>query len=190
MNDAINGVLLDDAAFLSENAEFLLRELQAMLLEDGLLSHKDVVVVAAKVAYDEYRTHAGYICQPTRSFRNGLRRIGFYTGKAIQKEFPMILAQKKEVLITHETATALQAASDENDRLVGAFIGGILDGGVRTGGETNQIFVLSSIDDERTLVLPSKIVHSRLGAWTQGQRYVSEANLKQHPSDTRDFDAD
>ena len=85
--DAVEAVLEDTTGLVSEQARFLLRELQAMLVHDDLVDNDDVVVVAARVAYSEYLKHGAYVCQPeTSSFRQGLTHMGFYADGAIQRD--------------------------------------------------------------------------------------------------------
>jgi hypothetical protein len=50
-------------------ARFLLRELQALLVDEGLVDTDDVVIAAARIAYYEYLPHTAYICQACRAFR-------------------------------------------------------------------------------------------------------------------------
>jgi hypothetical protein len=59
---------LDQA--IDEREAFLLRELQVMLLEEGLLGFgKDTVIVAARNAWPEYEKLHVYACQPGRPFQ-------------------------------------------------------------------------------------------------------------------------
>ena len=78
LSDAIEEALADVRNSVSEQARFLLRELQALFVEDGLLDSDDAVVVAARVGYPEYLQHHVYVCQPNRAFREGLTHMGFY----------------------------------------------------------------------------------------------------------------
>src|SRR5947199_266353 len=51
-----------------------------------------VVVVAARIALDEYLKYSAYICQPDRAFRDCVR-IAFYTKNKIDRHVPKILGQ-------------------------------------------------------------------------------------------------
>lgn len=51
-----------------------------------------VVVVAARIALDEYRKYSAYICQPDRAFRDCVR-TAFYTKNKIDLHIPKILGQ-------------------------------------------------------------------------------------------------
>lgn len=60
LHAAVDAALDDPLGTVSEQARFLLRELQALLVEDGLVDNDDVVVVAARFAYTEYLNHSIY----------------------------------------------------------------------------------------------------------------------------------
>jgi hypothetical protein len=103
-SDAIDEALVDPRGSVSEEGRFLLRELQALLIQDGLLDSDDVAVVAARVAYPEYLRHHAYVCQPNRAFRQGLTHMGFYAESAIQPHFPRILRHVDVVPFTADGA--------------------------------------------------------------------------------------
>ena len=88
LHDAVDVALSDPTGTVSEQARFLLRELQALLVEDGLVDSDDVVVVAARFAYPEYLKRGVYVCQAERVFRDGLTHMGFYANSAIQPHVP------------------------------------------------------------------------------------------------------
>lgn len=115
ISQAIDELLGDPLELISEQTRFLLRELQALFAQDGLLDPDvDVVVVAARHAYGEYLTHGVYICQPGRSFRTGISYIAFYAEGAIQREVPAILAHRDNVVMTQETVDTLLTSSDKD----------------------------------------------------------------------------
>lgn len=182
LSDAIDVALGDATAIVSEQARFLLRELQALLVEDGLLDTDDVVVVAARDAYPEYLQHAAYVCQPGRAFRDGLTHMGFYTNGAIQREVPRIEYREDDVAFTAAEATQ-RAGGDENDERIAELITTLVAAGPRQAAETYQVFLLSAVDDPATIRLNNAIVNDtvaatgRRWAWTMGQRYVSLSRL-------------
>ncbi len=51
-----------------------------------------VVVVAARIALDEYLKYSAYICQPDRAFRDCVR-MAFYTKNKIDRHVPKILGR-------------------------------------------------------------------------------------------------
>lgn len=182
---AIEELLADAGAGLGEREAFLLRELRALFEADGLLTPAhDVVVVAARVAYGDYRRDAVYVCQPGRRFRAGVTRVGFYTQKAIQPEFPRIHARRDDVPFDATTAHAWAASADPDARRIAALITDWLARGRVAPGERLQVFLLSPAGDADTLRLPQAIPHTGAGAWTQGQRYLRAAALDPPPAST------
>ncbi len=183
LNQAIDELLDDRTELISEQARFLLRELQALFEHEGLLDWPDTVIVAARVAYPEYVRHSAYVCQAGRSFRKGLERMGFYANGAIQREVPKIIEQRDQVIFSAETAAGYSASDKETERAIGALITELLDDSPRLVGEAYQVFLLSPQEDGRTLLLPSEIRNTtrdsrgKTWAWTLSQRYTSAAAL-------------
>jgi hypothetical protein len=93
-----NAEAVDSAGVISEREAFLLRELQMMLVEEGLVeSQSEVLVVAARHAWPEYQWCSAYICQQGRSFRP-VKRIGFYSLGQIHELAPMISKTHDDVV--------------------------------------------------------------------------------------------
>jgi hypothetical protein len=182
LHDAADAAVSDPTGTMSEQARFLLRELQALLVEDGLVDTDDVVIVAARFAYPEYLKRSVYVCQPERAFRGGLTHMGFYANSAIQIHLPRIRYQEDLVTFTREDAATRQAGSDI-DRLVGEVIDILLDDGPREEGKQYQVFLLSGPEDSDTVRLAQPITNDtvtgsgRPWAWTMSQRYVSLTDL-------------
>ncbi len=176
--DAIDAQLRDVTGNVSEQARFLLRELQALLAEDGLLDADDVVVVAARSAYPEFLKHAAYICQPNRSFREGLTHMGFYADGRIQPHVARILHREDNVVFTAEEARR-RVDGNAQDQRIGRLIDALLTDSPREPGEHFQVFLLTAHDEEGTEILTAPIINDtraasgRTWAWTMGQRYVS-----------------
>jgi hypothetical protein len=174
LDQAIEELLKDPYEVISEREAFLLRELQVMLAEEGLvLPANDVVVVPARHAWREYCDFHAYVCQAKRSFQ-GVRRIAFYTEGAIQVAVPTILEVHDEVVFRP-----------------GAYpgaLGGVVDGlvaiGAREEGHAYKVILLSPAGDPRTLKLEQPIKNDltsqsgRTTAFTQNQRYVAEEKLR------------
>jgi hypothetical protein len=178
MADAIDEILDDTTTFVGEQTRFLLRELQQLFTEDGLLDMADVVVVAARFAWPEYNEHGVYICQPDRSFRPGLTHMGFYAQGAIQPKIAKILDQRPEsVTFDSDTVKKCRVGSAIDNRIADA-IEASLDGGTRSAGQPYRVFVLSRVDDDGTVPLDNPITNTtraasgRTFAWTMGQRYT------------------
>lgn len=174
LDQAIDELLQDPTEVISEREAFLLRELQAMLAEEGLVSlANDVVVVPARNAWPEYRDFHAYICQPKRPFQS-VRRMAFYTNGAIQTLVPTILEIRDEVLF--EPGIHADVLGNLVDRILAA--------GARETGLLHKVMLLSPPDDTRTLKLEREIENDltadsgRTTAFTQNQRYVSEEKLR------------
>jgi hypothetical protein len=174
LDQAIDGMLDDKKEVVSERESFLLRELQAMLTEEGLLGfEKDTVIVAASRAWDEYERLPLYVCQPGRSFQN-VDHIGFYKDNQICPLIPEILDRKDRVRLEH--------GGDKSE--LGRTIDQLIESGLRKPDAEYKVFLLSGPKDPRTIRLPEPIVNDlrsdsgRRIAFTQGQRYVKLDNLR------------
>lgn len=192
LHGAIQELIEGEGESLSERERYLLRELQALFGEEGLLSRADTVVVAARRAYGEYLQWHGYFCQPNRSFRSGLQRMGFYKDGAIKPEFPTILHQRDEVLWSPEEASRLREEGRPFDPEVADLIDRLLAAGVRPRGGLNQVFILSPPDAPETFRLDHEIQHvtgGRGSAWTMGQRYVVFDAIQRAPRTTAELGA-
>ncbi len=181
LHDAIDAALGDPEA-ASDQARFLLRELQALLVDEGVLDSDDVVIVAARFAYPEYLKHGVYVCQAGRAFRGGLTHMGFYAAGEIQIHVARIRHRADHVTFTRQEAARLRAGS-EIDRQVADVIEASLTERSREEGQQYQVFLLSRDDEPDTVKLSQAIVNDTLTesgrpwAWTLQQRYVSLAGL-------------
>jgi hypothetical protein len=183
LNAAIDALLGDPTLLPGERTMFLLRELQALFRETGLLDADDTVIVAARYAYPEYIQNGVYICQLGRRFRLGLSRLGFYFQGAIREEIPTILRVYDDVLFAETEAARWETAVDEIDRRVAHAIRDSLATGRRESGKRYEVFILSPASDDATVKLACPIVNATKDyegkpfAWTMGQRYTSLALL-------------
>lgn len=153
---------------------------------------RDVVIVPANSAYRFYHQYDAYVCQANRAFRSGLAHLGFYTRGAIQPEFPRIMLRIQDVEWTEENAERLRTSGDPTDELMASLIETTIRLRDREPGARHDVFLLSAPDDPKTFVLPHVIAHDTRGrgsAWTQRQRYVSLASLKEFPKTTDELDA-
>jgi hypothetical protein len=182
LHDAMDEAVSDPTGTVPDQARFLLRELQGLLVEDGLVDSDDVVIVAARLAWPEYLERSVYVCQAERAFRAGLTHMGFYANGAIQARVPRIRYREDLVIFTHEEATRRDASSD-TDRTVGELIRTLLAYSPREEGKQYQVFLLSGPEDPDTVRLAHQIINDTVAAsgrpfaWTMGQRYVSLASL-------------
>lgn len=173
--EAISAVIGDSKRLVSKQTRFLLNELVALYEADGLLTNDDTVVVAARSAWPEYQQTSAYVCQPDRSFREGLTHLGFYADGAIQPLVPRIDQHLPSVPFTREEAESRRLSGDH---VVAHLIDRLLDDGGRTDGSSYGVLLLSGPDDGATVVLDQPVLNDtvtatgRNWAWTLGQRYT------------------
>lgn len=170
---AIDELLEDNKEVVSEREAFLLRELQSMLEAEGLLADpNDVVVVAARRAWNTYQNSHVYICQPNRSFRN-VKRIGFYSQGNIYPLVPLILKKHDDVVFERSA----------HDGALGQVINQVLDSDDSRTGQRHMVFLLSAPDSNETIDLGGPIPNNKKSktgkntAFTMSQRYVSSEAL-------------
>jgi hypothetical protein len=171
-----------------DDERVLLRELQVLFSQEGLLGRQDVVVVAARHAYGFYLDRSAYVCQAGRAFRPGLARLGFYRNFQIEAEFPQIMARVDNVefvsgaLQLPEHAEPFRVALED-------VVHSTLNAGSHVEGHPYQVFLLSHHDDDATITLREPIRHPRETgkAWTMGQRYIHSDTLRSDPATTDDL---
>jgi hypothetical protein len=179
--DAMNRLISDPTRPIAEQTRFLLSELVALYEADGLLSTDNTVIVAARQAWAEYQRFAAYICQPNRTFRDGLTHFGFYAGGAIQPLLPRIERHFVAVLFTGEEAQQLRSSGENR---TADLIDQLLGEGLRTLGEYYDVLLLSDKNDAETIHLELPIVNDTVTAagrpwgWTLSQRYTSLDKLR------------
>ncbi|MCQ4085219.1 hypothetical protein NGB36_32845 [Streptomyces sp. RB6PN25] len=178
---ATEAVVTNPARLVGEQTRFLLYELIALYEAEGLLTSDDTVIVAARSAWPEYQRLAAYVCQPERSFREGLTHFGFYADGVIQPVLARIRTHHPAVLLTHEEAERYRA--DGHTELA-QLIGALVEEGYRPEGNSNGVILLSAPDDPDTVQLGKPVINDtvtasgRPWAWTLGQRYTSLDRLK------------
>lgn len=190
LNRAIEAAVNGEAAPADQRV--LLRELQTLFAQEGLLGRQDVVVVAARHAYDFYRRWDAYVCQAGRAFRREINRLGFYRNGRIEPEFPTILTRRDQVIFSSSQAAELRRTGEPLDEQLASLIEGTLGAGSHIESHPYQVFLLSAAGDEtRTLALKQPIVHTASGrgtAWTMGQRYIYSERLMSEPTTTTELD--
>ncbi|MDG4763914.1 hypothetical protein O7632_07295 [Solwaraspora sp. WMMD406] len=179
--EVIRALIGDTGRLVGEQTRFLLAELVALYEADGLLSSDDTVVVAAKVAWGEYQKYAAYVCQPNRSFREGLTHFGFYFKSHIQDRVPKIIEWVPSVLFAEDAAAGYAASGKE---ALATVIRSMLGDQLRVEGDSHGVMLLSPERDPRTVYLRAPIANDttteagKAWAWTLGQRYTSLSRLK------------
>lgn len=175
LDSALALAVADDS--VPEDERFLIRELRALLVEEGLLGRQDVVIVAAGLAYDFYRDTSTYVCQSGRAFRPGLTHLGFYRAKQIKPEIPRILHREDDVLFSRSEADARRLLGSPEQVRIAELIDDSLTQGSHVDGVAHQVFLLSPVGDPETAVLDDPLVHDSAQAWTMGQRYAHLTEL-------------
>jgi hypothetical protein len=192
LDQAIREVIESRGRVVPEQARVLLFELTALYESAGLLTQDDTVIVAANVAWDEFRRFGAYVCQPNRSFRAGLSHLGFYHAGQIEPLIPRIMDQRESVMLTHDEAERLRSAGDA---ALGDLVDRLLRERARPEGVPHGIFLLTPHDHPDTVRLPHAIRNDtvassgRSWAWTLGQRYTSLDRLRQGFERTSQLDA-
>lgn len=177
----IRAAVGDPSRLLDQQSRFLLNELVALYETDGLLTTDDTVVVAARAAWPEYQRISAYVCQPDRSFREGLTHLGFYTDGAVQPVIARIRHQYPSVLFTTAEAKARRGAGDVE---LADLIKELLKAKARSNGEAYGVFLLSPCadPDSERLDAPirndTKAASGKPWAWTLGQRYTQLDRLR------------
>ena len=179
LNLAIEAVLQKEG--IRDDERLLLRELQILFVEEGLLGRQDTVIVAARLAHSFYLAHSAYVCQQGRAFREGLTNMGFYRKRQIEAEVPRILYVEDSVPFTVEEAERRRQRGDSTAVEIADLITSSLVTGERKDGDVHKVFLLSPPDTQDTEHLPGVVLHSGDGAgsaFTMGQRYVYLDDLR------------
>ena len=174
LNQAIDEMLADNSEVISEREEFLLRELQNMLVVEELVSSaNDVVVVPARIAWPEYEQYHAYVCQADRPFQNVVR-MAFYAHGEIHPLVPRIV----------ESHDHVEFVPGKYKGRLGKLVADLLKDKKRKQDTAYKVTLLSAPESPDTLDLGRTIpndLKSESGtttAFTQNQRYVSSERLK------------
>ncbi len=190
LNGSIEDILKDEKDVISEREEFLLREFQKLLADEGLLEpEKNVVIVAARVAWDTYQKYHAYVCQANRPLRHA-KYMAFYAKGEIQALVPEILEQHDEVVF--ERGKYPGNLGQLVDTLLVAASRDVGDTnwhhcGIQTfaSGMINKVVLLTPPNDPRSVKLAQPVKNDQKAysgknvAFTMGQRYVALPKLKQ-----------
>lgn len=174
LDQAIDEMLADKYEVISEREAFLLRELQNMLMAEGLVSSaNDVVVVPARNAWPEYQQYHAYVCQPDRPFQQ-VTRLAFYAHGNIHPLVPLVLDSHDHV----------EFVPNAHKGRLGELVATLLKDGKRKLDTAYKVVFLSAPDSPDTLNLGRTIPNDlksesgKTTAFTQNQRYVSSERLK------------
>lgn len=177
LHNLISELIQEPTLILSERDQFLLRNLQDLFSESNLLPRvNEVVVVAASAAWPTYQKHGVYVCQAERSFRD-VSLLAFYADGKIQKPIAKIADRYDNFDFSDKNLTT-------NPVLNSKLSGWLVDNLWAQNGALLQVFDLSTINCEDTIMLKSAVVNDlrnsdgRGYAYTQGQRYVALSDLQ------------
>ncbi len=184
--DAIAETLKDEEDPPSEKEAFLLRELNLMVENRGLINSTvtRVLVVAARDAWPIYANGelSAYISHP-RPFRASATHIAFYAGGKIQPLVPKIKLTVDELKLTEDGISNLEG---EQKALAEDLLTGIARHPKRLfQGFTGKVLFLSGPDDGETVRLVGPIANNaedkngKRVPFTYGApRYVTLESLK------------
>jgi hypothetical protein len=187
LNQAIDEMLSDEKSekeVISEREEFLLRELQKMLIAEGLIgSSKEVLVIPARQAWEFYKQHHVYSCPSGRAFQP-VKYIAFYTGNEIRPLVPKILDEPPDPVIVERGKYPGRLGVVVNEML-DRYEKGTLPAGWDLGpGRHLKVVILSAPDAAETVKLAEPIINDLTSsngqriAFTQNRRYVSLEALR------------
>lgn len=139
-----------------------------------------LVVATGKYELPEYPRYLAYMCPPSRSFQPS-SHLAFYSNRRIHHVIPKMLDLIESVTLSRagvESRTDL--ALKMRERLLSLVAILERDQSDRVGSDQQVIF-LSEPHSIQTIRLPHDIEQDQPGAFTQGHRYVSAANLRKFP---------
>lgn len=191
LNESIEDILKDEKDVISEREQFLLREFQKLLADENLLEpEKNVIVIAARIAWDTYQKYHAYVCAPDRPLGQA-NYLAFYAQGAIQPLVPEILEKYPEVVLERgkhsgDLGRLVNTLLEKAGKDVGE-TGWNKRGMQRFGtGELLQVVFLTAPDDPRNVRLVQPVKNNqkaksgkKIVAFTMWQRYVSLPKLKQ-----------
>jgi len=174
LDQAIDELLGNVKEVISEREAFLLRELQAMLSAEELITFdKKVLVIPAKNAWPEYNESYAYVCQADRSFQP-VSHLAFYHANQIYGLIPKII----------EVHNRVEMESGRFKGKLGQLVDELLDKKLRTDGRAYKVMLLSQPDAPETIRLEKPIRNNLISAtgrriaFTMNQRYVDIKRLK------------
>jgi hypothetical protein len=148
------------------------------------------LVPAGHLALSDYDDYSAYICQPKRSFRDEMARLGFYARGEISPYFPLIREVWESVPFSAEEVEQRRASGDPASRELADIIERVLAAprnGDGRAGRHCKVFLLTPRGHDHTLTLPHPIKHLQRGrgqAFVRKQRYTTPAALLREPKTT------
>jgi hypothetical protein len=184
LNQAVDELLNDEKEVISEREAFLLREMQKMLLAEGLLgSAREVLVVPARHAWNAYKELHAYCCQAGRAFQL-VKYIAFYSGNQIHPLVPRIVDGPFDHVVSEQgkySGRLGELVNQMMDRHKKGTLPSLWDWGP---GTLHKVFLLSTPDAPETVKLKQPIKNDTTSesgqptAFAQNQRYISLDGLR------------
>jgi hypothetical protein len=175
----------------TEREAFLLRELMRFIYDEELVSGKEdrVLVVAARRAWDEYRTYGHYFCQPNRSFKP-VSHLAFYKDGEIKAEVPRVTGRVESITLDEETVEDHPELSDQQEQSLLAAVGKMRENESARYGDTQKVLFLEPDLELDRAVQNDKTASdsNRTVAFVQGHRYVSLSTLRESPRHTTELE--
>jgi hypothetical protein len=159
------------------------------LVKENLIGNTEeqVIVVAARIALEEYQRMNVYMCQPNRTFQQS-SYIAFYNNNRIYKYIPCIDKRIDNIIFSEEAIYANADLEEKyRERLID-ILGKMEYYRKERINNENKIFLLTAPEDERTLKLDYDIENDiraesgRKVAFVQGQRYIPKSKFLLKPS--------
>lgn len=186
--------LTSDRPLATERERDLLRELVQFIVSEGLTgpATPQVLVVAARRALPDYHELSAYVCQPNRTFQR-TSHMAFYANGRIDRHVPKILERIEAVTLTAEDIQQrTDLTEDVREQLV-PLAQKLHETGNSAYGKMSKVLLLTSPDDPETVILDKEVENDlesdtgRTIAFTQGQRYVAQADLFASPAYTSEL---
>lgn len=194
LNELLEGKAIanEQKLLVFEYEKFLINELLQFFIVENLLAEdfKDkVLVVPANKAWEFYRNHGCYTCQPNRTFRNS-NYMAFYSNGEIQQKIPQILGwidslnfDGNEILFDSIKSTLKRnenVTTEEADELIKKQLAALSQSSIR--GEFKVIFLDNSDNVQKLSQVvknSKKTASGKSTAFTQKQAYVSLKKLQE-----------
>lgn len=173
LSSGLSAALEDVDDPVAERDAVLLRELRTALLNEGLSTPADTLVVAGGTSgWSNFKASGLYVCQANRSFRP-VTYLAFYVDGAIQPEVSRILASEPDVMFDPEGFRQFEARHPGSAERLQA----VVDYDPSRAGEAWSVFLLDAVQPLEAPVAQRSAEGGRT-AWVQGHRYASLQALR------------
>jgi hypothetical protein len=142
----------------TERERDLLRELIHFLISKNLvgLPAEQVIVVAARIALQEYLQYGCYFCQPNRTFQPSTH-LAFYVNGCIHRQIPAILGSVESVTLTEQGVEQCDALDEDQKRELLDIVRRLTEVGNSRVGQQEKVIFLTDADSDDTIQLSQHI---------------------------------